>query len=103
MTGEKRKWLAGKGEGKVRPHRSAPLITQYSVADIMVRRVLRADLTARATRGSPPGSFRCVGFWSASLTTQGLKQDEMDKFPALLDWLKRIEARPAVQAGIGAK
>ena len=25
------------------------------------------------------------------------------QFPALLDWLKRIEARPAVQAGIGAK
>ena len=38
LTGEKRQWLAGKGEGKVRAATSAWLTLQYSVADIMARR-----------------------------------------------------------------
>lgn len=28
---------------------------------------------------------------------------EMDKFPAVQDWLKRISERPAVKAGTGSK
>lgn len=45
------------------------------------------------------GAWPWVKGWARS----GFTEEDMKRFPNLLEWIDRIAARPAVQRGIGSK
>ena len=69
--------LSGKYTGEPRDYLAGKGKGKYSVADI--------------------GTFPWVNGYSRT----GFSEEEFDQFPHLRKWLERINARPAVQRGIG--
>jgi glutathione S-transferase len=58
-----------------------------------------------AGKGSGKFSIADIGTWAwvKNWVGSGFTDEEMSKFPHLLQWVGRIAERPAVQRGIGAK
>lgn len=71
--------LSGKYTGEAREYLAGNGKGKYSVADI--------------------GTWPWVKGWEFA----GFTEEDMKPFPHLLQWLERIEKRPAVQIGIGEK
>lgn len=69
--------LSGKYTGEAKEYLAGKGKGKYSVADI--------------------GTWAWVKNWPGS----GYTEEEMNQFPHLLGWIKRISERPAVQRGIG--